>query len=554
MADDEIKTENDVLVVYGGEVKALEGGKVAGYLVRYTSADAPDLTGDYFAADTDLGDAQSSPVYYHHGLDAKMGKRVIGRGSLNRDDVGVWIEAQLDMRDDYEKAIYEMAQAGKLGWSSGTASHLVERRAEGKAQRITKWPLGLDASLTPTPAEPRNTAVPLKSLTSIPEADEAGEDKPAVDEDVIQSTEPEEKDNLMEDELKSQIDESVKTAVKAAVEAMTPTNTAGIVAAKSAPAVIESTGDTGTKAFVRWARTGDVSSGLKSENPWNEGTAGDGAVLVPDDFYERIIAKAAESSIMRQAGALQITTSRDKITIPVENDAMAAFVSTAEESGTFTITETTPLTQKDIAMVKYTRMVKVSNELLSDAVVSIENFLTMQLANAKALTENSIFLTGSGDGDPAVQGIFSGGTAGLTLDSATAIGVSEIPELFFKLNAAYADRAVWVMKHATLGYIRSLRDEYNFAYMANPQGQLNGGLMGKPVYVSDQCAAIGGGYKSIAVGDPSQYCIADSQGMIVSRNPYLYQANDLTGFFAKFRLGAAVLQAEAWQYATHPTA
>jgi len=88
----------------------------------------------------------------------------LGTADLRPDDVGVWVEAQLELRDDYERNIYEMAKAGKLGWSSGTAAHLVEREPAGKAQRVTAWPLGLDASLTPTPAEPRTQAVPLKSL------------------------------------------------------------------------------------------------------------------------------------------------------------------------------------------------------------------------------------------------------------------------------------------------------------------------------------------------------------------------------------------------------
>jgi HK97 family phage major capsid protein len=68
------------------------------------------------------------------------------------------------MRDEYEKFIYGMAEAGKQGWSSGTASHLVEKEKSGKATWIRSWPLGLDASLTPTPAEPRNGVQPLKSI------------------------------------------------------------------------------------------------------------------------------------------------------------------------------------------------------------------------------------------------------------------------------------------------------------------------------------------------------------------------------------------------------
>jgi hypothetical protein len=75
----------------------------------------------------------------------------------------VWAETQLALRDAYEKRIYGLAEAGKLGWSSGTAAHLVKREPVGGAMKIMHWPLGLDASLTPTPAEPRNTVVALKA-------------------------------------------------------------------------------------------------------------------------------------------------------------------------------------------------------------------------------------------------------------------------------------------------------------------------------------------------------------------------------------------------------
>src|SRR5690606_38607619 len=105
---------------------------------------------------------QHSIVFYHHGMDGTLGIKKLGRmpASLKKDDIGVWIDAQLDLRDEYEQAIFGMAQRGKQGWSSGTASHLVRRQpVQGKAANwIASWPLGLDASLTPAPAEPRNVA------------------------------------------------------------------------------------------------------------------------------------------------------------------------------------------------------------------------------------------------------------------------------------------------------------------------------------------------------------------------------------------------------------
>lgn len=152
------------LIYYGGAVKALGDGRVGGYLVRFGDANTTDLEGEYFSVKTDFGRASTSDVYYQHGLDAKLGQRVLGDGTLKADDVGVWIEAQLELRDEYEKAIYELVERGKMGWSSGTAPNLVSREPDGKAAHITRWPLGLDASITPTPAEPRNAALPLKSF------------------------------------------------------------------------------------------------------------------------------------------------------------------------------------------------------------------------------------------------------------------------------------------------------------------------------------------------------------------------------------------------------
>lgn len=155
--------DTETLIAWGGAVKALGDGKVGGYLVRFTSEDEPDLEGEYFTKDTDFGDAENAPVHYQHGMDAKIGKRRIGRAEHKTDDFGVWAEAQLNLRDEYENFIYAMAEKGKMGWSSGTASHLVERQITAKATWIKSWPLGLDDTLTPVPSEPRNEAIPLKS-------------------------------------------------------------------------------------------------------------------------------------------------------------------------------------------------------------------------------------------------------------------------------------------------------------------------------------------------------------------------------------------------------
>ena len=155
--------EAESLVYPGSTIKDLGNGRIGGHLVLFTTAADPDLTGDYFTAKTDFAvKASTNPMlFYNHTFDDVIGDRELGDASVKVDDTGVWVEAQLALRDEYERKIYEMAKAGKLGWSSGTAGHLVRRKKVGKSYEITKWPI-VEASLTPTPAEPRTSVMSMK--------------------------------------------------------------------------------------------------------------------------------------------------------------------------------------------------------------------------------------------------------------------------------------------------------------------------------------------------------------------------------------------------------
>lgn len=142
-------------------IKVNSDGLVSGYLVRFGNDGDSDLEGDYFTKNTDFGVDLSNGkeagigLYYNHGMDPVLKTNKIGYAQIKMDDMGVWLRGQLDMADDYSKMIYEMAKMGKLGLSSGAASHMVDRARTGKSYEIKRWALA-EASLTPTPAEYRN--------------------------------------------------------------------------------------------------------------------------------------------------------------------------------------------------------------------------------------------------------------------------------------------------------------------------------------------------------------------------------------------------------------
>ena len=166
----------DVLTSTVDGIKSDRLGYVKGYLVRFGDTKTADLEGDYFTKSTDYGfpieAGKRVPlnVYYHHGMDAQVGKKSIGTGYIKMDDTGLWYEAQLDLADEYGSMIAKFCKQGKMGFSSGAAAHLVERKSMGSAAEITRWPIA-EASITPTPAEYRNSVKTLQEYYGMGEMD-----------------------------------------------------------------------------------------------------------------------------------------------------------------------------------------------------------------------------------------------------------------------------------------------------------------------------------------------------------------------------------------------
>lgn len=141
-------------------VKALnpDSTRIGGYLITWGDPAHRDLHREYFSKSTDLALDWFSkrPVLYHHGLDETCGTDPVGViDTLKADDQGVWCEAQLAKHHHYLNALRLLIEGGALGWSSGSLPHLVRKAVDG---RIERWPL-VEASLTPTPAQPYSTSV-----------------------------------------------------------------------------------------------------------------------------------------------------------------------------------------------------------------------------------------------------------------------------------------------------------------------------------------------------------------------------------------------------------
>jgi HK97 family phage major capsid protein len=528
------KMEDDV-ILFGGELKALGNGKVGGVLVRMTDQNTPDLAKDFFSAKSDVRFQDTLDVYYNHGKDVELKKRVIGTSKLSRmDNFDIWAETQLNMRDEYERRIYEMAEAGKLGYSSGALSHLVEREPAGKAFHIKTWVIG-EVSLTPTPAEYRNTVQTIKSIFEPLENNKMSEpivDVKSVAEDAVKTAlaqrDAEQKAEAARlAEIKAAKDEGYQAAVKEI--------------GNKAPSFHKITSPTDSpeeaqvKSFRHWMQSGEKNSDLIEPTDSMKaamaiGVGGTGLYLVPDPLYAQISEKRNLASWVRRAPVQRFSTAANHLLVPTEDTSLTAFVATSEAAA-YNENEPT-VAQVDMTLTKYTKLLKASEEFVNYEATNFDQWLIGALARAEAVTENTL----------ATAVLMAGATSsGITTASATAVTIPELASVAGKLSNGYnvPGEVGWIMKNATEWYLKGVFGTNYYAF---------DGLFNQPVYISDDMDAIAATKKPIIFGNFNYFGLIERPGMVVQRNPYLYMASGQIGIFATIFRGFNVLQSEAFYY------
>lgn len=338
--------------------------------------------------------------------------------------------------------------------------------------------------------------------------------------------------------------EQLETAQEAA-----PVTTATVK--RSAPAYNKTRlGDTEERAMAHYIRTGDMG-GLRefraaNNTIANEGTNADGLYAVPTGHYNQIIARRDEDMLATRLGLMRIPGTGLTVNVPVDGEADVAFAATSEQDDNYAQTyerDWPALGQVAMTLLKYTKKIALTEELLEDEDSNLLSFVANWVGRAMAGTHNSLL----------VAALEAGGTAGLTLDSASAIDEPEIPELVYKLAGEYTDGAAWLMNRSTEGAIRALQGN-PFVFNPNPAGSDRGRpeIWGFPVYNSTYCDAITASGKSLIFGNFAFVGWREGTGFQFLRDPYT--TDGIVYLKYRFRTVYKVLQAEAIQYATHPTA
>ena len=172
--------------------------------------------------------------------------------------------------------------------------------------------------------------------------------------------------------------------------------------------------------------------------------ASGGGFLVPTDVEEKVTSAARAASAVAQV-ATDITTSKGEAV----GMALAGTHGTAgwvAESGSYTASDET-ITQANLGAFKGGTKIIVSEELMRDEAVDLDDYLANELGSRIGALQETAFCTGDGSGKPL--GLVHASSPYTVVNAATGSSLlyklADLMAVFKALPAAYRPQASWLI-------------------------------------------------------------------------------------------------------------
>jgi len=271
--------------------------------------------------------------------------------------------------------------------------------------------------------------------------------------------------------------------------------------------------------------------------------------LVDRGFADRIFMKMREvGPILNTSEVLTTSTGEDIVYPTFGTYSQAALVA---EGGT--IAESSPsFSSITLGAFRYAMMIPISNTLLRDTSLDIEEIIAGQAANALNLKLNEDHTVGDGSNKP--NGIVTASSDSGITGAAATVSADEIIQLTYAVDQAYRqqDTAGFMVATNAARDIRLLKDGDNrFLYQIN---------VGEPDQVAgyrlfeNKHMAYGDDEKSILFGDLAQYKVRFVNAIDVASSADFAFNTDTTTFRIQASADGDLAQSEGVVYYTQGTA
>lgn len=207
---------------------------------------------------------------------------------------------------------------------------------------------------------------------------------------------------------------------------------------------------------------------------------------------------------------------------------------------------------------KYGELVIVANEVLTDAVFPIAEFLGQDIGRALGRKIDTDLTSGTGSGQP--QGIMTAvGGAGTVATGGSLIDPTyeQLVNLVYSVPDAYrsAPSCGWLMYDTTAGTLRKLRSDgggtigpvmWAPSIVNGIQGAQPDLLLGYPVYTGAFVASLGSNNRIIGFGDFNRYFVRTVGNVLVDSDSSRYFDTDQVGFRGRWRVDGDLIDTTAW--------
>ena len=300
---------------------------------------------------------------------------------------------------------------------------------------------------------------------------------------------------------------------------------------------------------LRWSQEAEQRA-VKNEL-MNITTDADGKYWVPTTLVQRIIARKSEAMLADRLGVQNIPGKGTTVNHPVEGGDAQVFGATDEQ-----IDDHSKVYERDapiaalkaFTLVKYTKKLELTEELLDDEDVGLMGFIGDHIGRGLAATHNNLLLTEAG----------AAGTPFKTFADDVSIADKELEDIAYHDTLSwYLDDSgsiAWVMRPSTFGAVVKLEGTATpRVYVPTPQGNNRGGreLLGYPVQYSNYASAIGVGAKSVYFGNWWYMGKREEPALRIIRDPYSVDGLVIVKY--SFRCDYGVLQAGAIGYGVQST-
>lgn len=302
------------------------------------------------------------------------------------------------------------------------------------------------------------------------------------------------------------------------------------------------------QAVTKYLRHGDRALTVEEFKLLSVDADPQGGYWVTSDMSEQVITKVQETSPMRNVANVE-TISSDALEIPEDlNEADAGWTS---ERGVRSETNTPTIGMRRIRVHELYAMPKATQQLLDDARINVEQWLSAKIADKIGRTENLAFISGNGVDRPRGIITYPAGTTNpgliqqINSGSAAALTADGLRSVYYGLKSPYIGNARWLMARSSIEAISNLKDSQN-QYLWQPGLQANEpqSLLGHPIERMEDMPVVAANSLSIAFGDFRQaYSIVDRAGIRVLRDPF--SSKPFILFYTTKRTGGDITNFEA---------